>query len=140
MGTGRTKSRPKAHAKLKKYKRGHDTKRRGRDLDQIQDDMEKTNADGIPSIAKVAFDDDLPGGGQFYVWETGKHFQSLGASKAHKKSRMFKRRLKELKEEKYSQSVAEAAAGKSKELLPPAHPPRSVRMKVEAIADTSWLS
>jgi hypothetical protein len=37
-------------------------KRRGRDLDQIQDDMKKVDeATGLPIVAKVDFDDDLPG-------------------------------------------------------------------------------
>lgn len=34
-------------------------KRRGRDLDQIQDDMKKSEETGQPM--KFAFDDDLPG-------------------------------------------------------------------------------
>jgi hypothetical protein len=33
---GRTHSRKKAHAKIKKYKRSHATKNRARDIDQIQ--------------------------------------------------------------------------------------------------------
>ena len=127
MGTGRTRSKPKAHSKLKKYKRGHDTKRRGRDLDQIQDDMKKTDGGGRLLVAQVAFDDDLLGDGQFYVWETGKHFVSLDAAQKHKKSRMFKRRLKELKEEQYTQESADLASGKTKEVLPRAHSPRPSR-------------
>jgi len=44
-----------------KYKRGHDMKRRGRDLDQIQGDMKKVDEAGAPIVSKIAFDDDLPG-------------------------------------------------------------------------------
>jgi len=36
-------------------------KRRGRDLDQIQDDMKKVDEAGVPIVSKIAFDDDLPG-------------------------------------------------------------------------------
>ena len=43
----------------KKYKRGHDTKRRGRDLDQIQDDVKRGEETGKPM--SFEFDDDLPG-------------------------------------------------------------------------------
>ena len=95
-------------------------------MDQIQDDMKKVDASGAPLVAKVAFDDDLPGGGQFYVWETGKHFIDAEAMGKHKKTRMYKRRLKELKEEQYSQAEADAGAGKSREILPPAHPPQGL--------------
>ena len=51
-------------------------------------------------------------GGQFYVVETGRYFADQRSVDDHKKSRFFKRRLKELREEKpYSQDDAEAAAG-----------------------------
>ena len=72
--------------------------------------MKKTDGGGRLLVAQVAFDDDLPGGGQFYVWETGKHFVSLDAAQKHKKSRMFKRRLKELKEEQQKQAFTEEKA------------------------------
>ena len=59
MGTGKAGCRGKGlTSKLKKYKRGHDLKRRGRDLDQIQDDKMKIE-EGKPMVFK--FDDDLPG-------------------------------------------------------------------------------
>lgn len=117
---GRTKQKPKAHCKKKEYKRGHDTKRRGRDLNQIQDDIIKIEASGKPLT--IVFDDDLPGGGQFYCVETGRHFINKDSLDKHKKSRMYRRRLKELKEEQYSQQSADLAAGKTIEHLPPAHP------------------
>ena len=60
---GRTKQKPKAHAKIKKYKRSRDTKRRDRDVDQVFDDIKRAEALG-PQV--IPFDDDLPGGGQFY--------------------------------------------------------------------------
>ena len=125
MGVGRVGCGRKGHTnKNKQYRRGHDMKRRGRDLDQVQDDMKKIDA-GKPMTFK--FDDDLPGGGQFYVWETGKHFIDADSVKKHKASRMFRRRLQELKQEQYTQEEADRGAGKSKEVLPPAHPELSVR-------------
>ena len=85
----------------------------------------KAAARGVSEVSKARvfkFDDDLPGGGQFYCVETGKHFISADALAKHRKSRFYKRRLQELKEEQYTQGVADQAAGKSKEVLPPAHP------------------
>lgn len=60
MGTGRSGSgRARAHAKKKQYKRGHATKNRARDIDQIQDDLRVEKLSG----KKMAFeeDEDLPG-------------------------------------------------------------------------------
>jgi len=53
--------------------------------------------------------------------ETDKHFIDAKALAAHKKTRAYKKRCKELKEEKYTQESAEWAAGMTKEVLPPAH-------------------
>ena len=46
-----------------------DGRRRGRDLNQIQDDIKRVETTG--KMKSFAFDDDLPGGGQFYCLETG---------------------------------------------------------------------
>mmetsp|Transcript_37912 Transcript_37912/g.121635 ORF Transcript_37912/g.121635 Transcript_37912/m.121635 type:complete len:125 (-) Transcript_37912:1171-1545(-) len=111
---GRTHQKKGAHCKVKKYKKSRDTKRRRRDVDQVFDDIEH----GAPAVAP-AFDEDLPGGGQFYCVETGKHFVDQGALDAHRKSRAFRRRVKELREDtKYTQAEAEGAAGMTKERLP----------------------
>ena len=91
----------------------------------VQDDIMKAAAKGVHDVSKARvfkFDDDLPGGGQFYCVETGKHFISADALAKHRKSRFYKRRLQELKEEQYTQGVADLASGKTKEVLPPAHP------------------
>ena len=95
--------------------------RRAKDTDQIQDELEKAAETGKPA-GQFEYDDELPGGGQFYCVETGKHFTDAKALADHKKSRYYKRRVKELKEEKYTQATAEWASGMTKEVLPPAHP------------------
>mmetsp|Transcript_50164 Transcript_50164/g.58570 ORF Transcript_50164/g.58570 Transcript_50164/m.58570 type:complete len:129 (+) Transcript_50164:90-476(+) len=120
MGTGPSSKKPNKHSKLKKYKRKTWLARRAKDTDQIQDEIEKAKETGT-SLTEVAFDDDLPGGGQFFCVETGKHFIDAKALADHKKSRYYKRRCKDLKEEKYTQDEAERAAGMTKEMLPPAH-------------------
>ena len=76
----------------------------------------------------------IAGGGQFYVWETGRHFISADAVMKHKKSRMYRRRLEELKQEQYTQGVAEMAAGKTKEVLPPAHPELAAKIAARKAA------
>ena len=76
------------------------------------------------------FDDDLPGCGQFYCVETARYFVDQQALDDHKKSRAYKRRVKELKEETpFTQKDAEAAAGMTKERLPSA---AESRAKAEA--------
>jgi|Transcript_18140 hypothetical protein len=120
MGGGSYSRKPGARSKIKKYKRKTWLCRRAKDTDQIQDEIEKAQTTGVPAD-KFDYDDDLPGGGQFFCVETGKHFADAKSLADHKKSRYYKRRCKELKEEKYTQEAAEAAAGMTKEVLPPAH-------------------
>ena len=119
MGTGVSAKKKGARSKVKKYKKKTWLSRRAKDTDQIQDEIEKSTETGKP----IAFDydEDLPGGGQFYCVETGKHFADAKALADHKKSRYYKRRCKDLKEEKYTQDVAEWASGMTKEVLPKAH-------------------
>uniref|UniRef100_A0A7R9ZG46 C2H2-type domain-containing protein n=1 Tax=Pseudictyota dubia TaxID=2749911 RepID=A0A7R9ZG46_9STRA len=119
MGTGHYSRRKGARSKIKKYKRKTWLCRRAKDTDQIQDEIEKSEETAKPIAFE--YDDNLPGGGQFYCVETGKHFESAKALADHKKSRYYKRRCRELKEKKYTQGEAEWAAGMTKEVLPPAH-------------------
>jgi len=124
MGGGSYSRKKGARSKIKKYKRKTWLCHRAKDTDQIHDELEKSAETGIPA-GKFEYDDELPGGGQFYCVETGKHFADSKALADHKKSRYYKRRCKELKEEKYTQSTAEMAAGMTKEKLPPAHPKKA---------------
>jgi len=116
MGTGKTAAKKGARSKNKKYKRKVWLCHRDKDVDQIQDELEA----GIHDAPKP-FDDELPGGGQFYCKETDTHFISKHALDQHKRTKFYKRRLKQLKEEKYTQHMADWGAGKTKEVLPPAH-------------------
>ena len=118
MGNGPKQKKPGARSKIKKYKRACYTKNRSKDLDQIQDEVAKAKDVGA-DLNKVPFDDDLPGGGQFYAFETNRHFIDAKALADHKKTREYKRRVKQLKEEKYD---PDWAAGLVREKLPPAHP------------------
>ena len=40
---------------------------------------------------KREFDEDLPGGGQFFCKFTGRHFENENAYEAHRKTKEFKR-------------------------------------------------
>lgn len=121
MGTGGYAKKSGIRSKKKKFKRKTWLCHRAKDTDQLQDEIEKAQDKGV-SRTKFDYDEDLPGGGQFYCAETGKHFVDAKALEDHKKSRYYKKRCKELKEEKYTQASAEWAAGMTKEVLPPAHP------------------
>jgi bud site selection protein 20 len=124
MGTGGYARKKGAYRKIKKLKRKCDLNHRAKDRDQIQEEIAKAVEKGEPPLDQqmaAKFNDELPGGGQFYCVETAKHFISPKALADHKKSRYYKKRVKELKEEKYTQESAEWAAGIMKEVLPPAH-------------------
>jgi hypothetical protein len=58
---------------------------------------------------------------------------------AHKKSRAYKRRLKDLAQPQYNKEVAEWGAGKTKEVLPPAHPGLPAPKKSEAPASVGHV-
>ncbi|XP_070582036.1 zinc finger protein 593-like [Ptychodera flava] len=101
--------------KRKKYHRGDTfiqkkfrTRRRTKDLDQIDDDMKPDNAE---KLLNQDIDHDLPGAGQNYCLHCAKHFVDLRALKEHFKGRPHKRRLRALKDQPYTQKEAEAAAG-----------------------------
>jgi bud site selection protein 20 len=81
------------HSKCKKnkqYKKHHDTKRRRRDTDQVQDDLIKIKETG--QEMKFPIDDDLPGLGQFYCITCAKHFMNQETLSGHCLSRPHKRR------------------------------------------------
>uniref|UniRef100_A0A7S2V0D6 C2H2-type domain-containing protein n=1 Tax=Fibrocapsa japonica TaxID=94617 RepID=A0A7S2V0D6_9STRA len=119
MRKGRTHNTKRAHAKKKQYKRGHATKNRRRDIDQIQGDLDKEKETGKKT--EFAWDDDLAGGGQHYCTACAQHFIDDKTLKTHVKSKRHKRSVKDAAQERHSQEAAEAAAGMTKEILPPAH-------------------
>lgn len=113
---GRVRNNRARTSKKKEYKKGHDVKNRRRDVDQIQDDLEKETTTG----SKMSFeiDDDLPGRGQFYCVICARHFADQATLTSHEASRDHKRRGKDILQEKYTQAEADRAAGMSAEVLP----------------------
>ena len=125
-----TRSRKKGFTSKKKHLfRAKATKRRTKDLDQIEDDLKRAgrlpgeiamaDADAADAAAVVPYDPDLPGGGRFYCPETARHFESQHALDQHMLSKQFKNQVKRLKMGAYTQDHAESARGVTKEILPP---------------------
>ncbi len=76
--------------KNKQYKKSHATRSRARDVDQIQDDIIKISKTGTPLTFEL--DDDLPGLGQFYCTECGRHFSDQINLTIHTSTKVHKRR------------------------------------------------
>ena len=121
---GRTRNARKRMTKNKQYRKKHDTKRRERDIDQVQDDIKKVETTGQNMAFEL--DEDLPGMGQFYCLQCARHFVDEQTLREHEQTKVHKRRLKDVAQEQYSQREAELAAGKTIEVLPPAHPRTNV--------------
>lgn len=119
MGTGPHRKKHGARSKNKQYKRSLWLKRRDKDIDQVQDELRDSEEKG--KTIEFEYDDELPGGGQFYCPETATHFIDAKALADHKKTKKYKKRIKNLKEKQYTQQEADWGAGMTKEVLPPAH-------------------
>ncbi|XP_063167883.1 zinc finger protein 593 [Candoia aspera] len=94
----------KTHSLARQWK----TKRRRRDLDQIHQDMLPENA---ANLLRQEPDPDLPGNAQHYCLHCARYFIDLKSMKDHFRSKVHKKRLKQLSEEPYTQEEAERAAG-----------------------------
>ena len=85
-----------------------------KDVDQIHAELKKGSkavkymdngmSRPLPEPDENGFGDvDLPAGGAFYCPETDRHFVSAEALAQHKRTKAYKKRVKQLKEEPYSQ-------------------------------------
>ena len=83
---GRVRVSRRRCSKNKEFKKHHDTKRRRRDIDQIQDDLTKEKVTGEAFVFEV--DDDLPGMGQFYCTECARHFHDNSTLEVHRKTKV----------------------------------------------------
>jgi hypothetical protein len=105
---GQPKCRKKqAAAKNKQYKKGHATKNRRKDLDQIQDEIQLNHVGRLPQ----PLDADLPGMGQFRCLECSRFFISSETLIEHQRSKFHKKQAKRVLDPMYSQADAELAAG-----------------------------
>ncbi|ODN84052.1 hypothetical protein, variant [Cryptococcus amylolentus CBS 6039] len=100
--------RSRTHHARRDVHRAARTRVRTKDLDQIEMDLRPTNRS---KLEKQPIDEDKPGLGQHYCVECAKYYESDLALKNHTKSKVHRRRLKELKEPAYTIGESERAAG-----------------------------
>lgn len=110
-----TYKRKKYHRGDTHLKRGWRTKRRTKDLDEIEEDLKEENA---KQLVNQEVDLDRPGAGQYYCIHCARYFINDTALQDHFKTKVHKRRLKALELEPYSIEESEAAAGKGNYIAP----------------------
>ncbi|KJA14159.1 hypothetical protein HYPSUDRAFT_208961 [Hypholoma sublateritium FD-334 SS-4] len=89
----------------------------GRDLDQIQDiDLAPERR---AELEAQPINYELPGLGQHYCVECAKYYETDIALQSHWKSKIHKRRLKQLREPAYTIEESERAAGLGRETRRP---------------------
>ncbi|XP_073472233.1 zinc finger protein 593 [Aquarana catesbeiana] len=112
--------------KKKNIAKSWKTKRRVKDLDQIHEDMLPGNAG---RLLKQEIDYDVPGNAQHYCLHCARYFVDLKTLKEHFKTKVHKKRLKQLKDEPYTQEEAERAAG-----MGSYKPPKQIHVQTQEVA------
>ena len=112
-GNGRGGPKAGTHAKKKFRKKygGSNLKKRGKDLDQVQDEL-LALASGVKT-ADVYLDEDKAGGGAFFCVVCSRPFVSAAVLADHEKTKPHKRMVRLAAEPSYGQADADAAAGGS---------------------------
>eukprot|EP00455_Lapot_gusevi_P035821 TRINITY_DN396_c0_g1_i2.p1 TRINITY_DN396_c0_g1~~TRINITY_DN396_c0_g1_i2.p1 ORF type:complete len:112 (-),score=18.70 TRINITY_DN396_c0_g1_i2:137-472(-) len=105
---GQAQRRSRTHHARKEYSKSRRTRRRTKDLDQIQDEIKKAAKKGDET---KEINPELPGLGQFLCMPCDRYFISEDVMKQHFRTREHKRRVKQVEEKPWSQREAEAAAG-----------------------------
>ncbi|EGD72415.1 zinc finger protein [Salpingoeca rosetta] len=105
---GNPQRRKRMHKNNKFFQKAMRTRRKTRDVDQIHDDLKPKV---LNKLATQVVDYDLPGMGQFYCVHCARHFVDEFTLEAHRRSKVHKRRLKQLSETPYTQKEADAAGG-----------------------------
>ncbi|KAM8796101.1 zinc finger protein 593 [Eudromia elegans] len=100
-------------------------KRRRRDLDEIHADL---RPEAAARLLRQEPDPDLPGCAQFYCLHCARYFVDLTSMKEHFRSKVHKKRLKQLSEEPYTQEEAERAAGMGSYI-----PPKKVEVRTQPV-------
>ncbi|XP_029981748.1 zinc finger protein 593 isoform X2 [Sphaeramia orbicularis] len=103
------------------------TKRRTKDLDQIHSDMKPETA---AKLLHQEVDFDVTGCAQHYCLHCARYFVDMKALKEHFKTKVHKKRLKQLREEPYTQAEAERAAGMGSYI-----PPKIIEVKTQPVEE-----
>lgn len=106
--------RKKQHRGDTHLKKGWRTKRRTKDLDEIDEDL-KGNAE---KLLNQEVDFDKPGAAQNYCIHCARYFVNKTALQSHFTTKVHKRRLKALEFEPYSIEESERAASKGSYIAP----------------------
>lgn len=128
---GKRKGGNKGHrAKNKSYRRSYKLRHYGKDHDQINKELKKNDEDEKKNIAPspLPFDEDLPGGGQFYALATNRYFINQKTLDTHMRTKEYKRTLKRMRTKAFTQAESDAAAGKTKEVYVPVNRTRKTEM------------
>ncbi|KAG7197914.1 hypothetical protein KM043_016153 [Ampulex compressa] len=110
-----TYKRKKYHRGDTHLKKGWRTKRRTKDLDEINEDLKEEN---VANLINQEIDLEKPGAGQHYCVHCAKHFINDTALRSHFSTKVHKRRLKALELEPYSIEESERAAGQGSYIAP----------------------
>ncbi|KAJ7304309.1 hypothetical protein JRQ81_011855 [Phrynocephalus forsythii] len=113
----------KAHSLARQWK----AKRRRRDLDQIHQDMLPENS---AKLLRQDPDPDMPGSAQHYCLHCARYFVDSKSMKDHFRSKVHKKRLKQLSEEPYTQEEAERAAGMGSYI-----PPKKIEVHTQPLEE-----
>ncbi|KAK6977714.1 hypothetical protein R3P38DRAFT_3122971 [Favolaschia claudopus] len=122
--------RSRVHNARRDVHRASRTRARARDLDQIKiidlDPKRRAELEAQP------LDFERPGLGQHYCVECAKYYETDAALNSHWRSKVHKRRCKQLKDEPYTIDESERAAGLGREARrPPRVPMQDVVVTVE---------
>ncbi|XP_076179557.1 zinc finger protein 593 homolog isoform X2 [Ptiloglossa arizonensis] len=120
--------RKKYHRGDTHLKKGWRTKRRTKDLDEIDEDLKEEN---VKSLLNQEVDLDKPGAGQYYCVHCARYFINDTALQDHLSTKVHKRRLKALEQEPYTIEESERAASKGNYIAPQ-------KRKIETITRNSF--
>ncbi|CAL7945377.1 unnamed protein product [Xylocopa violacea] len=110
-----TYKRKKYHKGDTHLKKGWRTRRRTKDLDQIDEDLKDEN---VKNLLNQEVDLDRPGAAQYYCVHCARYFINDTALQDHFRTKVHKRRLKALELEPYTIEESERAASKGSYVAP----------------------
>ena len=106
---GQPQRKKRSHNRITTNKKSYRLRKLGKFVDQIYDELKDEKK--VKELTNQPIDADLPGLGQYYCLHCAKYFISETTLKEHTKTKVHRRRLKELKDKPYSIEEAEAAGG-----------------------------